>query len=89
MCDVWSCICNVPSCLGENALVIVAVEEGILHIALPPILATASRAHPVRFQARLLENDKEPSLAGRDAALGNVRLNGKHVWIRWHRQWVV
>jgi hypothetical protein len=29
MCDVWSGVGNIPPCLGEDTLVVVAVEKGV------------------------------------------------------------
>lgn len=29
MCDVWSGVGDIPSCLGEDTLVVVAVEQGV------------------------------------------------------------
>ena len=87
--NVWPGICDVPTRLCENALVVVAVEEGILDIALLAVLASRRRADAVRLEAGLFENDEKPTLAGGDSAFGNVRLNGKHVRIGDNRQGVV
>ena len=40
-------VCDVPARLCQDALVVIAVEEGILDLALPPVLAAAVAADTV------------------------------------------
>lgn len=81
VCNVGPGISNVPARLRQDALVIVAVEQSVLDVALPAILVASAAAHTVRLQACLLENDEEPPLAGSDASLRYVRLHWQHVGI--------
>ena len=57
--DIRPCIRNIPARLGENTLVVVAVEEGVFDLALSPVLPAAVGANAIGLQARLLENNKQ------------------------------
>ena len=89
MCDVGASVGNVSASLGKDALVIVAVQEGVLDVALSAAFSFSTTGDPVRFQARLLQNDEKPSLGGCDASPGYVCLYGQHGRIRRARQRVV
>ena len=80
--DIRPCVRDVPTRLGEDALVVVAVEEGILDFALAPVLPAAVAADAVRLQARLLEDHEQSPPVRRGGALGYVRLDGEHVRVR-------
>ena len=87
--DVGTSVGNVSASLGEDTLVIVAVQEGVLDIALSAAFSFSTTGDPVRLQARLLQNDEKPSLGGRDASPGYVCLYGQHGRIRRARQRVL
>lgn len=55
---------------------VVAVQEGILDVAIAPILAPPRRAHPVRLETGLLKNDIQPPLCR--VLRGDMRLNREH-----------
>ena len=80
MSDVRPRIRDISTRLGENALMVVAVEEGVLDIALASVLAPPRSAHPIRLETGLLQDDIQPPLArvlGRD-----VGLDGEHEGVR-------
>ena len=89
VCDIWPGICNISTGLCEYALMVVAIEQGILDISLSPILASSSSAHSIRLQTRLLKDHKHPTLVGCDAAFGYMRLYGEHVRVGLNRYGVV
>jgi hypothetical protein len=85
--DVWAGLGNVAACFGEDALVVVAVEESIFHLALcAAALGLAGPAgNAVGLETGLLEDDKKTAVGGRDARAGDVGLHGEHGWVRWWR----
>ena len=84
MCDVGPRVGDVAAGLGEDALVVVAIEESVLDVALAAVLAAAGGAHAVRLEARLLEHDEQlaRALLLRPGARG-VGLRGEHVRVRY------
>ena len=76
--DVRTGVGDVPAGLGEDALVVVAVEESVLDVALAAVLAPASSADAVGLEAGLLEDNVQAALGGVGACLGDVGLDGEH-----------
>lgn len=87
--DVGAGVCNVPARLCEDALVIVAVQEGVLDVAFSAALSFSTAGDSVRLQACLLQNDKQSALGRCHATLGYVGLYGQHGRVRGTRQGVV
>ena len=78
MCDIRPRVSDVSASLCQDALMIVAVEEGVLDVSLPPVLRPRGGRDPIRLQTRLLEYDIQPPLRRRRARASDVRLDGEH-----------
>lgn len=78
MSDIRPGIRDVPACFGEDALMVVAVEEGILGLALPAVPSLCDGADLVGFETGLLEDNEKSSLGGSVRATRDVGLFGKH-----------
>ena len=89
MCDVRPSVRNIPTCLCQDALMIVTVEEGILNVSFPAILAPARSADPIRLQTRLLKNNVQLPRSGCRTALRNMSLDGEHKGVRLLQKGVV
>lgn len=78
MSDIRPGIRDVPACFGEDALMVVAVEERILGLALPAVPALCDGADLVGLETGLLEDNEKSSLGGSIRAARDVGLFGKH-----------
>lgn len=89
MSDIGPRICDISAGLGEDALVVITIEEGILDVTLAAALALATAAHTVGLETSLLENDEEPALGGGSAVAGYMCLHGEHERVCDHRSRVL
>ena len=80
--DVWPRVRDVPPRLNQDALMVVAVQEGILDVSLTSVLGPAGCSDPVRLQTRLLQHDVQLALCRGRTALGDMRLDREHEGVR-------
>ena len=53
MCDIWSGICYIPSRLGQDPLMIIAIEQGVFGLFAIHVPPRRSRRDLVSFQTGL------------------------------------
>ena len=76
--DVWTGVGDVSAGLCEDALVVVAVQEGVLDVALSAALCLGAAGDSVGLQTGVLQDDEESALGRGEAGLGYVGLDGEH-----------
>ena len=83
MCNIRPSVCYIPPGLCQNALMIVAVQQGVLDITLPVLAAPLARGYPVCLQTSPFEDHEQPALiVGRRRSCDMV-LHGQHMRVVW------
>src|SRR5260221_13525095 len=91
MCNVWSSICNIPACLRQNPLMVIAIQERKFCLALFTTPAPFTEAAPtgdlVSFQTGLFKDNEQSARRRCCRTSWNMSLDGQHGRIRHRWPW--
>lgn len=79
MCNIRPSVCYVPPGFRQNALMIIAVQQGVLDITLPVLAAPLARGYPVCLQTSPFEDHEQPALTAGCRRSCDVMLHGQHM----------